>query len=170
MGAEGETATGAAMNPLDCFEECMRVCLQHLDRSVDRDMLEPLFVKLLLVEAYGAYEKTIRGAVDLRMANSDDIEFVRYLGRATERHDMPFGTVSTKHFMVVLEGMSDTADMHLAKEVKKTYSRLVKNRHSVAHGRKTEITLDELQCMHEMAKGVPLAFAAVLQRRFVQGG
>lgn len=75
---------GVAGDPLDRFEECLRMCLWHLDKSVDRDTLEPLLVRLLLVAACGVYEKTIRGAVDLRMADSGDIEFVRYLVMARE--------------------------------------------------------------------------------------
>lgn len=162
---------GVAGDPLDCFEERLGVCLRHLATSVDRDTLEPLLVRLLLVAACGAYEKAIRGAVDLRMANSDDAEFVRYLGRTTERYGMPFGTVSTKSFMRVLEEMFDTEDMSLAREAKETYRSLVQDRNSVAHGGETEITtLDELHCMYEMAKGVPLAFIVTLRRRFVQGG
>ena len=166
MGAKGGMSVGAAGDPLDCFEERLRVCFRHLDTSVDRDTLEPLLVRLLLVAAYGAYEKTIRSVVDLRMANSNDAEFVRYLGKATERHGMPFGMVSTTMFMRVLGEMPGTVGMHLAREAKAAYHRLAQDRHSVAHGGGTEITLDELQCMHEMAKGVPLAFVVALRRRF----
>lgn len=72
--------------------------------------------------------------------------------------------------MCGLENMSDTVDMLLAKDAKKTYRRLVQNRHSVAHGEGTDIALDELQCMYEMVKGIPPAFAATLRRRFAQGG
>lgn len=158
--------TGVVGDPLDRFEECLEVCLWHLDKSVDRDTLEPILVRFLLVAACGAYEKTIRGAVDLRMANSGDMEFVQYLGMATERYNMPFGTVSTKRFMDVLDELSETAGMSLAKEAKEMHRRLLQDRHSVAHGGGTEIALDELQCMHKMAKGVPLAFAAALRRRF----
>lgn len=153
-------------DPLDRFEERLGVCLQHLDKSGDRDALEPLLVRLLLVEACGAYEKTIRGAVDLRMENSGDMEFVRYLGTATERYNMPFGTAPPRRFVSVLEGLPGTAGMPLAKEAKEMHRRLLQGRHSVAHGGGTEITLDELQCMHKMAKGVLLAFAAALRHRF----
>lgn len=169
MGSEEEVSVGAAGNPLECFEERLRVCLRHLGKSVDRDTLEPLLVRLLLVAVCGAYEKTIRDAVDMRVADSGDMEFVRYLGMVTERHDMLFGTVSTERFMDVLWRVPDTTHT-LAKEVKETYRKLVQNRHSVAHGGETEITLEELQCMHEMAKGVPLAFAEALRRQFDQGG
>lgn len=170
MDSEEEVSIGAAGDPLECFEERLRVCFRHLDKSVDRDTLEPLLVRLLLVAACGAYEKTIRGAVDLRMADSGDMGFVQYLGSVTERHDMPFGVVSTERFRKALGRLPGTADMHLAGEITKMYCRLVQDRHSVAHGGETEITLEELQCMHGMAKGVPLAFAEALRRRFGQGG
>ena len=60
MGSEGDMSVGAAGDPLDCFEERLGACFRHLDTSVDRDALEPLLVRLLLVAACGAYEKTIR--------------------------------------------------------------------------------------------------------------
>lgn len=166
MGAEEKIPAGAAGDPLDRFEKYLEVCLSHLGKSVDRDTLEPILVRFLLVAACGAYEKTIRGAVDQRMANSGDMGFVRYLGMATERHDISFGRVSTERFVNVLGGPPGTAGMHLAKEAKEMHRRLLQDRHSVAHGGGTEITLDELQCMHKMAKGVPLAFAAALRYRF----
>ena len=167
MGVE-ETTVGAAGDPLNCFDELLSACLRHLDKSVDRDTLEPILVMHLLVAACGAYEKTIRGAVDLRIGNSGDAEFVRYLGRVTEKHGIPFGAVSVDRFRKVM-GTSNNAGMGLAKEVQEAYRRLFQNRHAVAHGGETDITLDELQCMHEMAKGVPLAFAAALNR-LTQGG
>ena len=82
---------------------------------------------------------------------------------------MPFGTASAMRFMKTPRRISDTADMILAKEAKKAYRKLAQNRHSVAHGGETDISLNELQCMHDLAKGVPLAFAVALRRRFVQG-
>ena len=167
MGAEREISGGVAGDPLDRFEYLLRACLRYLERSVDKDALEPILVRHLLVEACGAYEKTIRGAIDLRMVNSDDKEFVRYLGKAAERYDMPFGTVPTWRFTEILE-MPDTAGISLAKEAKKTYHRLVQDRNSVAHGGETDIPLCELQHMHEMAKSVPLAFVAALRLRFGQ--
>ena len=170
MGEKVEMPAGAAGDPLERFEERLRVCRGHLDKSSDRDTLEPIPVRFLLVAACGAYEKTIRGAVDLRMVNSGDMEFVRYLGMATEKHKMPFGTVSAKRLVDVLGGPPGTEGMPLAAEAKKTYCRLLQDRHSVAHGGGTEITLDELQHMHEMARGVPLAFAAALRLRFDQDG
>ena len=51
-------------DPLEDFEEQIQMCREHLAGSDDRDSLEPLFARLLLVSAYGAYERTIRDAVD----------------------------------------------------------------------------------------------------------
>ena len=116
MGEMAEMPAGAAGDPLECFEERLRGCLRHLDKSSDRDTLEPILVRFLLVAACGAYEKTIRGAVDLRMANSGDMEFVRYLGMATEKHKMSFGTVSAKRLVDVLDGLPGTEGMPLAAE------------------------------------------------------
>ena len=163
---EGEMPAGAAGDPLDRFEEYLKVCLWHLDKSADRDTLEPVLVRFLLVAACGAYEKTIRGAVDQRMKNSGDVVFVRYLGRATDRYGMAFGTVSAGRFVRVLDELPGTAGMPLAKAVKDAHDKLLQDRNSVAHGGETEITLNELQHMHRMARGVPLAFAATLRHRF----
>ena len=63
-------------DPLDNFEKQMQTCVEYMAKSDAEDPLRPLLVRLLLVSAYGAYEKAIRDAVCRRARESSDGKFV----------------------------------------------------------------------------------------------
>lgn len=150
-------------DPFSNFENQIRICREHLAKSDDKDSLKPLFAQLLLVSAYGAYEKAMRDAIEQMAEKSTDGEFVRYLGKATRRYGMPFGSISVGRFRV-LESLYAEWDMQIQNEAKEKYERIVEQRHAVAHGRGTDIVWEEIQDMHGMAKEVPQMFIEALRQ------
>ena len=149
-------------DPLEDFEEQIQMCREHLAGSDDRDSLEPLFARLLLVSAYGAYERTIRDAVDQRAKNASDKKFLQYLGKATQRYRMPFDSIPT--YRLRKPKGPHILDIPISKKVEDAYEKISEARHIVAHGGNVDITLEWIQEMHDMAKRVPLAFADALQQ------
>lgn len=150
-------------NLLDKIDEELRICREYLAKSGDEDSLKPLLVRLLLVGAYGAYEKAMRNAVGQRAENSSDKEFVRYLGEATRRHEAPFGGIRVDDLRV-LENDYPEWGLLISSKAKAEYKKLAKHRHAVAHGGKTDIRWEEMQDMHNMAKMVPEKFVEALRR------
>lgn len=142
--------------PLADFEEQIRLCREHLAKSDDKDSLKPLFVRLLLVGACGAYEKTMRGAVEKRANESTDKEFVQYLGKAAQRHGLPFDSISI--YRLMRPKGRHVLDRLISNNAMETYEKLVKQRHAVAHGEETDVRWEEMQHMHDVAKEVPLTF------------
>ena len=148
---------------MDDFDKEMRVCRERLAKSDNNDPLKYLFVRLLLVGAYGAYEKAMRDAVEQRAEKSGDREFVRYLGRATRRYNAPFDGISINRLRV-LEGAYPKWNMQIQNEAMREYKKLTRHRHKVAHGEKTDMGWEEAQRMHDMAKTVPLTFVDALHQ------
>lgn len=147
-------------DPLDNFEKQMQTCVEYLAKSDAKDSLRPLLVRLLLVSAHGAYEKAIRDAVCRRAKKSSDGKFVRYLGEVTQRHNAPFDGLSIKSLMTAYG--RPRLGLAIRKEVNDAYKRLSNSRHIVAHGGDVDMTLEDMQEMHNKAKKVPHAFVDAL--------
>ena len=155
-----------AGNPLDDFEKRQKMCLDHLEKSGDVETMSPIFVRLLLVDACGAYEKIIHRAVDQRAKNSKDGKFVKYLGSVTYGHDRTFGAISAWKFLQTLNKSDMGTGILVEEKTWKIYEKLIQHRNAVAHGEETNISLDELLHMCDIAKNVPLAFAEKLRTGF----
>ncbi len=157
------------VDPLDNFEERLQIC-QEMIKKYDQKSLEQIFVRFLLMDVYGAYEKTIRDAINRRAEDSSDGEFVQYLGRSTrvfDQHEQkfvrPFSTIRTSSFLGALKTDNTKPNMSIPGEVKKAYAELRRARNNVAHGGETRITLDKLLQMHKKAKRAPQTLVKVLQ-------
>ena len=148
-------------NPLGNFDKEVRACRKLLAKGYGDDALMSLFVRMLLVGAYGAYEKAMRDAVEQRAEKSGDGEFVRYLGRATQRYGAPFDGILV-YRLRVLEGAYSKWSMQIQNEAVRAYRKLAKHRHKVAHGEDTDMGWEEALRIHDMAKTVPLTFVDAL--------
>ena len=159
------------VDPLANFEERLQIC-QEMIKKCNQKSLEQILVRLLLVEAYGAYEKTMRDAISRRAEDSSDDEFAQYLGRATRVFDKhknkftrPFAIIRTYSFIRELKTYNTTPNMSIPSDVKSAYDKLCQARNRVAHGGEIRITLEELLQMHKKAKRVPLTLVRILHPR-----
>ena len=158
-------------DPLDDFERRLQIC-QEMIKKCNQKSLESILVRLLLVEAYGAYEKTIRDAINRRAEDSSDDKFAQYLGRATRVFDKrknkftrPFAIIRTYSFIRELKTYNTTLNMSIPSDVNSAYNKLGQARNRVAHGGEIRITLEELLQMHKKAKHVPLTLVRILHPR-----
>lgn len=145
-------------------EKSIKWCRDYLDKRGDAKTLEPLFVRLFVIDVISSYEKTIYDAVVQRARHSCDPEFARYVARSMKMRGRPFGTTSRFLISVHNDLYKDEFENSRYKEKKNAYDKLVRLRNSLAHGGSTDIRLSKLVGMHNDAKAVPCLFASLFQR------
>lgn len=142
--------------------------MDYLGKSADAKTLEPLFVRLFIIDAISSYERTIYDAVVQRAKNSCDPEFGRYVKKSMEKRGKPFGATWRFLLSAHTDLYRDEFENSTYKEKRNAYDKLVKLRNDIAHGGGTDMRLGELMDMHSDAKAVPCLFA-VLFRRSLRG-
>lgn len=147
------------------FEACVKTCKTHLDKSANPETLEPLIVRLLIIDACAAYEKTIQNAVNKMAERLCEPESGRYVKTLFEKFYRSSGT--TRTLLATLNHMyKDEFENSVSKGKTDAYRNLVAIRNKVAHGGHTDIGMDKVVEMHNRAKVVPCVFAAILERKF----
>ena len=146
------------------FEKYMEACRTHLEKSSHSKTLVYPLVRLLVIDACAAYEKTMRGAVYKMAERSCRPEFGRYVKKSFEMLYRSPGTSRT--LLKTLSCMyEDEFENSVSKEKQDAYKKLILTRNEVAHGGRTDIGMGEVIRMHQHARVVPIAFAAILESR-----
>lgn len=146
------------------FETCVKTCKTHLDKSTNPKTLEPLIVRLLIIDACSAYEKTIHNAVNKMAERSCEPESGRYIKKLFKTFYRSSGTTWT--LLKTLNHLyKDEFENSVSKGKTDAYRDIVSIRNKVAHGGHTDISIDKVVEMHNRAKVVPYVFAAILERK-----
>ena len=152
---------------LDEAEAEIERAIHHLDDTGNRETpIEALLTNALLVYVCGIYEKEIRRVVTSRARESGDTHLVRFVGSALDRR---------RHLKLedlrgeILKKFGEEYLEEFNKRIKGTtyemsYSNIITNRDCGAHGKSTNMTIDELKTQQREAQHVLAAFSDVLCR------
>lgn len=143
------------------------LCKKYLDGSKNPPPeIEFYLTQFFIIRICGEYEKEIKRIVNERAATSSDHELASFVSSRLEvfKHlDMKSlrGNVLKKFSIRCLSSFNDIIKN---KQPEISYTSIVSNRHSIAHGGSINLTLRELIEAHSYAKQVLVALSAVLSK------
>lgn len=160
---------------LSDLDDELLLCQNHLNSSINPPKeIEFYLTQFLIVRICGQYEKEIQRIVNERASKTGDSELASFVTSrvAAYKHldlDQLRGNVLSKFspkyldkFNSILKGTLPELSPSEKSQTEISYTSIVSNRHSIAHGGSITLTLNELIKAHSHAKKVLDALSLAL--------
>ena len=141
----------------------IELCVKHVTSTDNQyTIIGDFIAKCLLVRMCSKYEIAICEMVRIKLDTITDENFCTKMNRTLERFSLLPDQLEEK----ILKKFGDTHVKKFSKQISDIrikYGNMIKNRHSVAHGRDIEFTINEILGAHTDGKTVMYAFKTALE-------
>ena len=149
---------------MSMLDKEIKICIDHVGSTNTRyTVIGDFIAKCLLVRICSKYEIAISEMVRLRMETMTNEAFCNKMENVLSRFSLLSSELEEKILKKFGSEYAKKFNNELDSDLRREYDNLVKNRHSVAHGRDIAFTIDDVYEAHQHGKLVLDAFAKALE-------